>query len=80
VGKIVPYGKMGIFLGLANKEIYDLTLIGSTIDKYIYKGGVSTGITAAFGADFMMSDKFALYGEIFARLASYTLFPFVISM
>jgi len=70
-GKIKPYGKMGIFLGLVNKETYNVYVSPSNY-KSTYSGGFSTGITAAFGADYMISDKFSLFGELFCRLASWS--------
>ena len=79
-GKIVPYGKMGIFLGLANSGTNDIKTtsisnsngITNTDDKFTYKGGISTGLTTAFGVDFMVTDKFAIFGELFGKLASWT--------
>ena len=78
-GKIVPYGKMGIFLGMANTGTNDNTsttikggVITNAEDKIKYKGGISTGITTAFGVDYMVSDKFAIFGELFGRLASWS--------
>jgi hypothetical protein len=74
-GKIVPYGKMGIFLGLGNSGTYDnntTSITKNKDDKFTYKGGISTGITTAFGAEYKVSDKFAVFGELFGRLASWS--------
>jgi hypothetical protein len=81
-GKIIPYGKVGVFLGLVNqvKDFYHMNPYNTiyiatpaiTDNRYTYKGGISTGFTSAFGADIMLSDRFAVYGELALRLASYS--------
>ncbi len=79
---VVPYAKMGVYLGLANKgmdkshEVHHSSVNGqitSTEDiNTETKGGVSTGLTSAFGLDFMLSDRFAIFGELTGRLASWS--------
>ncbi len=80
--KVVPYAKIGVFLGLANigmDKSHDVHtspvngLITSTDDTEVKtKGNVATGLTSAFGLDFMLSDKFAVFGELTGRLASWS--------
>ncbi len=78
--KVVPYGKLGVFLGVANmgsvKSHTDQVngngnLIRTEDTQTDLKGSVSTGITSAFGVDFMLTDNFAIYGELNGRLASF---------
>lgn len=79
--KVVPYTKMGIFLGFANRG-KDFThvdqyapftgeLTGTDDTELEYKGKVATGLNSAIGLDFMLSEKFAIFGEFTARLASW---------
>ncbi len=79
-GKIVPYGKAGIFLGLSNSgkyhDVYDFydnvgAFGGSSKsdETIIYQGGLGVGMTTAIGIDFMLSDRFALFGELFGRIS-----------
>jgi hypothetical protein len=80
--KIVPYAKVGVFLGLANSgsdKTYAVHYNGlgnqitSTDDTEVKtKGNVATGLTSAFGLDFMLSDRFAIFGELTGRLASWS--------
>lgn len=78
--KLVPYAKLGLFLGLVNSgtdksetDNYNgaQQLMQTNAGKFQYKGGISTGLTSAFGLDIMLSDKFAVFGEITGRLASW---------
>jgi hypothetical protein len=79
-GKIVPYGKIGVFLGLANRGVarYQYSTISSGVttssfdDKFIDKGRMSLGITAAFGADYRISDRLTIFGELFGRFANWS--------
>ena len=75
-GKINPYGRFGIILGLMNRVKYeydettDATPVKSTLDvnteKYTEtrKGGVALGYSVAVGADYNLSEKLSLYAEI----------------
>ncbi len=78
--KIVPYAKAGMFLGLANSSLQEahsvrfnglneVTSIDD--DRFETKGGVAIGLTSAVGMDIMLTDKFALFGELTTRLASW---------
>jgi hypothetical protein len=79
---VVPYAKAGIFLGLANMGMdksHDVhyspisNQITSTDDSEVKtKGNVAMGLTSAFGLDFMLSDRFAIFGELTGRLASWS--------
>lgn len=77
--KVVPYAKVGVFLGLATAAKYqrDATqYIGNTLasiqtEEEKYKGHVATGITSAAGVDFMLTEHLAVFGELNARLASW---------
>lgn len=79
--KVVPYGKVGVFLGLANsaKNVTDetnynfanTTIVSTEKTETKYKGHLSTGITAAAGVDFMLSEHLAVFGELNARLATW---------
>ncbi|HSZ26381.1 MAG TPA: hypothetical protein VK766_11695 [Cytophagaceae bacterium] len=68
-GKIVPYGKMGIFLGLINSGYLWSDGINYGVND---NGGISTGITSTLGVDFMMSDKFVVFGELSGRFANWS--------
>jgi hypothetical protein len=79
--KIIPYAKIGLFIGLLNdvkeKGTYTQTTSSSTIVQsgnyqFSQKGNIATGLSSAFGIDFMLSDKFALFGELTGRLASWS--------
>ncbi len=78
--KLVPYARMGVFLGLANlgkdkrlAEQYTNAgmLLGTNETELEYKGGIATGLTSALGVDFMVTDKLAIFGEVNGRLASW---------
>jgi hypothetical protein len=85
-GKVVPHGEIGVFLGMINhgnyediKNVYDNT--GKSLafggnshsdNTITYKAGISIGVTAAFGVDFMLSDRLAVMGELFFRTAEWT--------
>jgi hypothetical protein len=79
---IVPYAKAGIFIGLAttgsDKEFTTHyngagTAVTGTDDEDIKtKGNVAMGFTSAVGLDFMLSDNFAIFGEVTGRLASWS--------
>jgi hypothetical protein len=76
-GKIVPYGRLGIFLGLVNTGIYhnqyDYYPENKNVeDKTIYQGGVAIGSSSNLGVDVMLSDKIAVFGELSARIAMWT--------
>jgi outer membrane protein W len=77
---LVPYGKIGMFLGLANHgTVFSHTdnyngsgqLTNMNETKFETKGGLATGLSSTLGLDFMVSDKFSIYGELNGRLASY---------
>jgi hypothetical protein len=80
--KVVPYAKLGMFIGLANKgtdkthTVHHSPVNGeitSTDDITVdTKGGIATGLTSSFGLDFMLSDRFAIFGELTGRLASWS--------
>jgi opacity protein-like surface antigen len=75
-GKINPYGRFGIILGLMNRVKYEYndvteflpekaTLIQNTEhSKETRKGGVALGFSVALGADYQLSEKLSLFGEI----------------
>lgn len=75
-GKINPYGRFGIILGLMNRVKYEYdettdatpeksTLVVNTEkSKETRKGGVALGYSVAVGADYNLSEKLSLYAEI----------------
>jgi hypothetical protein len=79
--KVIPYAKIGLFIGILNnskeKGTYTTTSSSTTTVtngefQFSQKGHMATGITSAFGLDFMLSDKFAVFGELTGRLASWS--------
>ena len=80
VNTLVPYAKVGMFLGLVNHGVeetnsYNINGAGDvtqkSTNKFEYKGGIATGLTSALGLDIMLSSKFAIFGELIGRLASW---------
>jgi hypothetical protein len=78
--KFVPYAKLGLFFGVGNSGTVKQDqsnysgaqqLTQTNESKLQYKGGISTGVTSAFGLDIMLSDKLAVFGELTGRLASW---------
>ena len=79
--KVVPYAKIGMFLGLANSgsdkshTVHynggNNQITGTDDSEISTKGNIATGLTSAFGLDFMLSDRFAIFGELTGRLASW---------
>jgi hypothetical protein len=77
---LVPYAKLGLFFGVGNSATVKQDqsnfngaqqLTQTNESKLQYKGGISTGITSAFGLDVMLSDRLAIFGELTGRLASW---------
>ncbi len=77
----VPYAKVGMFLGLANSGYQfshtdfttspDNELTGVNETEFKVRGGIATGFTSALGVDVMLSNRFAVFGELNGRLASW---------
>ncbi|HVD96835.1 MAG TPA: hypothetical protein VNB90_01440 [Cytophagaceae bacterium] len=78
--RVVPYAKIGMLFGgamaknTAHADHFSpatgaLTSTDDTETKY--KGHLLTGLTTAFGMDWMISPRFAVFGELTARVASW---------
>jgi len=81
VDKIHPYARMGLILGVMNSVVYkyhetstpSLKTTANEIDsKSKDYGGIAIGAQAALGADYAISDKISLFGEIQVDGISYT--------
>lgn len=77
-GKIRPYMRYGLSVGLMGKMISTLNetdnFSGATIFTYSveeYKGGISLGLNSAMGAYFALSDKLLFFAEINAFVQSW---------
>jgi hypothetical protein len=73
--KFKPYTRLGLKLGVLNNyviehhDVYDRAFITATasdvVDSKIkYYGGISVGVQAAVGTDFVLSNLVSLFGEI----------------
>jgi hypothetical protein len=73
---VVFYIKGGVIIGLTNNGVYEDKYVyreaGKTAlaidDKTYYSGRMSYGGNLNFGLDFMLSEKFALFGEVSCRI------------
>jgi outer membrane protein W len=70
-GKLQPYMKIGMIVGVAGKFTYeynssDITPSESSSSQQIveYTGGVSLGFYGGLGINYALSDKLSLFGEI----------------
>ncbi len=79
--KVVPYAKIGMFLGMGTKATIKShtdyfnnaqELTATDDDEFEYKGNMALGLTSALGMDFMLTEKFAIFGELTTRLASWS--------